>query len=229
MNQEQAQAFMRFIQEQQRQQQVERVVAARQAAEHQQAIDEMPRQKYAVIVAVDNQGGFSKDGVMPWHFPQDLKWFKERTEGHICVMGRKTYETITRETVIPQLGDQPDGLDDKTTDTSALPNRRCFVISTTVKELPDATVVKSISDVANHLTDEDFDKTIFLIGGERIFREGIALADTVYVTAMDHDYQCDKFFPTDYLMEHFYTHKVYKREDAPELRFTTWKRNTQQR
>lgn len=115
MNEEQLQEILRLLAQQQQHQHIERVQAARRGAERQQAIDETPQRKYAIIVAVDDQGGFSKDEKIPWDFPQDLKWFKDRTEGHICVMGRKTYENINSR------------LDDKMA-TSVLPNRRCFVL-----------------------------------------------------------------------------------------------------
>lgn len=211
MTEEQLQEVLRLLAKQQQQQNIERVQAARRAAERQQAIDETPQRKYAIIVAVDDQGGFSKDEKIPWDFPQDLKWFKDRTKNHICVMGRKTYENINAR------------LDGEAVE-SVLPGRRCFVLTTTVQEYPNATVVKGFLDIENHLTDEDADKTIFIIGGERVFKEGLSLADTVYVTALNSDYSCDKFFPTDYLLEHFYTQKVYKREDATDLRFTIWRR-----
>jgi dihydrofolate reductase len=202
---------IRQAQEQARKAQIERVQAARRAAERQQMLDEAPRRKYAVIAAVDIHGGFAKDGQIPWHHPQDLKWFKNRTTGQICVMGRTTYEDINNR------------LDGKNA-TSALPDRRCFVVSSAVEELTNATAVKSIGEVEKHLTDDDLEKTIFFIGGERIFQEGIALADTAYITAINKAYNCDKFFPTKYLMEQFVTDKVYKHNEAPDVRFTIWKR-----
>ena len=47
-----------------------------------------------IIVAVDEDGGFGKDGKIPWHYSEDLKHFKEVTTGHVCIMGRKTYEDM---------------------------------------------------------------------------------------------------------------------------------------
>jgi dihydrofolate reductase len=239
---EQLQEILRILQAQQHRQHIERVQAARRAAERQTAIDEMPRRRYAVIVALDNQGGFSKDNQLPWHFPRDLKWFKDRTDGQIVLMGRTTYENInarlgTKAATVEvehtgQGNEHTESADSTeqlvaTNAESVLPRRRCFVLTSTVEELPNAHVVKTIAEVEHRLTDEDNDKTIFLIGGERVFWEGIALADTVYVTVVNGDYNCDKFFPTEYLMEHFHPYKVYKREDAPELRFTIWKRRAQ--
>jgi dienelactone hydrolase len=62
----------------------------RRAAIAQQALDQMPRTKYAAIVAVDLMGGFSVGGKIPWYYPEDFKWFQQQTKGHICVMGRTT-------------------------------------------------------------------------------------------------------------------------------------------
>lgn len=205
-------AAWRAAQERQREEQRQRVQTARRHAEHQQAIDEEPRLQYAIIVAVDLHGGFAKDGQIPWHFPQDLKWFKKRTKGNICVMGRKTYEDINQ-----RLGDKAK--------SSALPGRRCFVLSTTLETLPNATVIKTLGEISLHLSDEEREKTIFIIGGNRLFMEGIALAHLAYVTIINNEYGCDKHFPTNYLMEHFYKDKVYKHESAPECRFTVWKRS----
>ncbi|TFG95326.1 hypothetical protein E4H12_13495, partial [Candidatus Thorarchaeota archaeon] len=74
--------------------QAERVKNARQHAEHQVAIDQRQHRQYVIVAAVDQGGGFAKDGKMPWHYPADLKWFNRKTKGQICVMGRHTYKDI---------------------------------------------------------------------------------------------------------------------------------------
>ncbi|TFG95158.1 dihydrofolate reductase [Candidatus Thorarchaeota archaeon] len=198
------------IQAAQHEQQAQRVATARQAAQVQQMIDEMPRRQYAIIVAVDIQGGFAKAGEIPWHYPADFRWFKGRTKNQVVVMGRVTYEDIVK-----RRGEFTGNV---------LSDRKCFVVSNTLTELPHATVVKSVGDVEHHLDNTDEDKTIFLIGGERVFAEGLSIADTAYVTVVNAEHSCDRFFPTDFLMEHFDSDKVYKHDGSPELRFTIWKR-----
>jgi len=188
-------------------------VARMRARELQQVMDESPGMQYALIVAVDFHGGFAKDGKIPWHFPDDLTWFKQRTKNQICVMGRATYETINE-----QLGDKAK--------ESVLPDRRCFVVSNTLTDISNATIIQRIGEVTTHLSDEELDeKTIFFIGGERIYQESIALADTVYITVVEDVHNCDKFFPTDYMLEHFSVDKTFKHKNAPTCRFTIWKRN----
>ena len=48
------------------------------------------------IVAVDRNGAIGKDGSIPWHYSADLKFFKEQTIGHACVMGRRTWLSLKR-------------------------------------------------------------------------------------------------------------------------------------
>lgn len=186
--------------------------AARRAAETQQLINETPRQKYACIVAVDLAGGFGKDGKIPWSYPKDFKWFQDKTKGHICVMGRATYDDL--DEMIGEKGA-----------VSVLPNRKVFVV--TSKPLPktNAIPVKSISEVEKHLTFEDADtKTVFFCGGERIYSEGIAKCDTLYITVVNKEVDADRFFPTNYTLKHFNQDKVFEVDGEPDLKFTIWKR-----
>lgn len=214
-------AFEQFAKEELGRRQAEQVEiqqklreAAMWAQRTQAEINAQPRQQYSVIVAVDEEGAFSKDGKIPWHYPEDFKWFQSQTKGHICVMGRTTYDDITNH------------LGDKAAE-SVLPGRRCFVVTSTPLPQNNATAVSSISEVDKYLTPEDAEqgKIVFFIGGERIYREGIAKASTAFVTIVNKNVEGDRHFPTNYLMKHFTVDKVYKHESSPDLRFTIWKRN----
>lgn len=46
------------------------------------------------IVAIGNQGQVGLNGKLPWHDPEDLKWFREQTMGKVCVVGWKTAQTL---------------------------------------------------------------------------------------------------------------------------------------
>ena len=48
------------------------------------------------IVAVDRNGAIGKGGALPWHYSADMKFFKEQTTGHACVMGRRTWASLKR-------------------------------------------------------------------------------------------------------------------------------------
>lgn len=211
----QAEAARRHREQQEQQMRLQAQLQEAQlwAQRAQQAINETKRQQYAAIVAIDERGGFSKDGNIPWHYPEDFKWFKKQTAEHICVMGRTTYNDINQ-----RLGDKAA--------ESILPDRRCFVVTSTPLPRANATAVASISDVDKHLTFEDHDnRVVFFIGGERIYREGIAKANKAYITVVNKDAECDKFFPVNYVLKHFTLEKNFETETAPDLRFTIWTRS----
>src|SRR5256885_15453282 len=48
------------------------------------------------IVAVDRNGAIGKNGSIPWHYSADLKFFKQQTTGHACVMGHRTWLSLKR-------------------------------------------------------------------------------------------------------------------------------------
>ena len=169
----------------------------------------LPQRKFCVIVAVDLEGGFSKAGEIPWYYTEDFKWFKNRTQDSICVMGRVTYESICKK------------LGDKATE-SVLPNRKCFVVSSTMQPVGNATVIRSISDLKSHLDPENTTDVCF-IGGESVYTEAIAVADIVYVTVVNKEYECDLFFPTKYLLKHFEVSQMYKGEEA-DVRYVVFRR-----
>lgn len=202
-----AEAMMR-AQAEQRAQQAIMAKMQQQAAERQVLLDAAPRQKYAIIAAVDMNGGFGKDGKIPWDYPEDFRWFQSQTKGHICVMGKTTYEEINEK-----MGES--GIE------SVLPSRKCFVVSSTLKQedVKNATVIESIYDVDKHLVDDDIEKTVFYIGGEKVFEQAISRADRVILTAINKTFECDRFFPTPALDKLFRVNKVYKSEHTNDLRF----------
>lgn len=149
--------------------------------------------KTAVVVAVDLMGGFSKAGKIPWHHPEDFKWFQQLTKNNICVMGRVTYDDINEK-----LGDMAA--------TSVLPSRECYVV--TSKPLPrmNATPIPSIVSLARYRDEENAHKTVFFIGGEQIYKESVEIVDEAYVTVINDVIEgCDRFFPVQYVADHFKT------------------------
>lgn len=185
----------------------------RDAAARQVLIDAEPRQQYAIIAAVDLAGGFGKDGKIPWDFPEDFRWFQSQTKGNICVMGRATYDEINEK-----LGDAGK--------ESVLPGRKCFVVSSALDPatVSNAIVIRDIYEVDKHLDDEDIAKTVFYIGGAQIFSQAMSRVDRVLITAINNDYECDRFFPTDSLNKLFKVNRVFKSEHTDDLRFVEFVR-----
>lgn len=150
-----------------------------------------------IIVAVDERGGFGKAGKIPWHLPEDLKNFQEVTKGQVCVMGRRTYNDML-DMRVKRLADK--GLD--TTITEILPGRECYVVTSSDDlPTPGATRVKSLGSVRNKMKADP--RTLFAIGGERIFTEALAWCNTIHMTVIKGNYECDVSFPVQVLNKKF--------------------------
>jgi len=48
----------------------------------------------SIIVSMAKNRVIGRNGGLPWHIPEDIKWFREKTLGHVVIMGRKTFESI---------------------------------------------------------------------------------------------------------------------------------------
>lgn len=120
-----------------------------------------------LMVAYANGRVIGKDGKMPWHLPNDLKYVKNTTTGHTVVMGRKTFESIGRP----------------------LPHRRNVVLTRNEHfDAPGVEVVHSKSDVLA-LGD------VFILGGANVYAQFLDEADRLYITEIDLDVEGDTFFP----------------------------------
>jgi dihydrofolate reductase len=124
------------------------------------------------IVAMDENRVIGKDNQLPWHLPEDLKFFKRVTMGHPIGMGRKTHESIGR----------------------ILPGRENIIIT----RQPDyqsegCTVIHSVGDLVEYARKQN--EEIFIIGGAEIFKETFEYADRLYITHIHDKFPGDTFFP----------------------------------
>lgn len=154
----------------------------------------------AIIVAVDEEGGFAKDYRIPWRdkpfIKKDLKRFKDFTTGHVVVMGRYTYEEIHDMKM----------LRGKELDDPLLPNRVSFVLTRNPEFVPHgAFVAGGLTQAlrADVCQQPDETKTVFIIGGVKVFIESLAWVQDVYCTIVKGNYACDKFFPVHILTKEF--------------------------
>ncbi len=169
----------------------------------------------ALIAAVDLDGGFSKDGEIPWHFPADMKFFKQLTTGHIVVIGRTTYEDINQK-----MGDK--GL------TEVLPGRITFVVSTTLLQdnVKNAIVIPTPQAALDHTTTlSNLDKIVFFAGGMGVFKYGLTVASQLFLTIVNDSYGCDLRLPTTDIVSNFSPATYTRSDEEPLIVFTTWKRH----
>src|SRR5687767_6363731 len=106
---------------------------------------------------------------IPWHLPEDFKWFKKMTTGHIIVMGRRTFESIGR----------------------ALPNRTTIVLTRSNFTHPDVPTISSL----NEITPADQPCDVFICGGADVYRQALPLCSDLYLTLVKRTVEGDAFFP----------------------------------
>jgi dihydrofolate reductase len=128
----------------------------------------------SAIVAVSENNAIGKDNQLPWHLPEDLKFFKRTTMGKPILMGRKTYESLGKP----------------------LPGRLNIVLSRKEVELPEGVLLyHSLEEGINKLK-ETGSEEVFIIGGGQIFEESMELIDRLYITKVHtHVDDATAFFP----------------------------------
>ncbi len=125
----------------------------------------------ALVVAYDQNRVIGANGSLPWHYPEDLKYFKKVTSGHTVLMGRITYESILKSLGKP------------------LPNRHHVVVSKTLKD----DRVDVVDDLKKYLTNTHED--LYIIGGASIYAQTLPWVDRLYITHIDASFKGDTVFP----------------------------------
>jgi dihydrofolate reductase len=122
------------------------------------------------IVAIDQNRGIAKNGTQPWKLPTDEQYFLNmtKTHGSVLLMGRTTFEVIGRP----------------------LPGRKNFVATRDDNfRAEDVSVVRDIEAFLASQSD------IWVIGGAQIYEATLRVADELYVTEIEADFDCDVFYP----------------------------------
>jgi len=127
-----------------------------------------------IIAAVAKNRVIGKDNRLLWNIPEDMAHFKALTAGHPVIMGRKTWESLP-----PRF--------------RPLPGRRNIVISRQVDyAAPGAEVADSL-EIALKMASTV--ALAFVIGGEQIYRQAMAVADRLEITEVDLEPEGDAWFP----------------------------------
>ena len=152
-----------------------------------------------IIAAVARNRVIGKDNQLLWNIPEDMAHFKTLTAGHTVVMGRKTWESLP-----PRF--------------RPLPGRRNIVITRQPGyAAPGAEVANSLE---NALKLASTAATVFIIGGEQIYTQAMAVADRLEITEVDLKPEGDAWFPEIAAVD---WEKTAKTEGAG-FAFVTWRR-----
>lgn len=127
----------------------------------------------SILVAANENNVIGKNNMLPWHLPNDLKYFKNLTWALPIVMGRKTFESLGKP----------------------LPGRNNIVITRNQDwNKAGAIIVHTIKDAVEEAKKFSV-KEIFVIGGAEIFASTFSKAGRIYLTRVHHRFEGDVFFP----------------------------------
>ncbi|QBZ82578.1 Dihydrofolate reductase type 3 [Hydrogenovibrio crunogenus] len=126
----------------------------------------------AMIAAMDKNRIIGADNDMPWHLPDDLKFFKANTVNKPVIMGRKTFESI---------GSKP------------LPKRRNLIITRNVDYAVSGAEVFHTVEEALHSCKSEAE--IIIMGGGQLYAQMMPFANKLYVTLVDVEVTGDTVFP----------------------------------
>ena len=125
--------------------------------------------KFKAIVAMSLNRVIGKDNKLPWHLPEDLRWFKKLTTGNVIIMGRKTWDSIGKP----------------------LPNRENIVLTRSNAAIPGARKIHSLAELHAENDTRDY----FIIGGAQIFEACLPQCAEVYLTKVKREVEGDVFLP----------------------------------
>ena len=128
-----------------------------------------------IIAAVDNNWAIGRDGHLLVSIPNDMKLFRQETEGKVIILGRKTLATFP--------GKRP------------LENRKNIILSEDRElQVKDALVLNSVEEVLNEVKKyrrED----VYVVGGASIYEQFLPYCDVAHITKIDFEYFADRHMP----------------------------------
>ena len=139
----------------------------------------------SIIAAIDEKMGLGKNNDLLFKIPEDFKRFRTLTSGRPIIMGRKTYESIGKP----------------------LPNRTNIVVTRDPSFLKkhhkishcsncdEIVLCNSLEEALRQAQGKPGDNEVFIIGGGQIFEQALPLADKLYLTIVEGEYDADTFFP----------------------------------
>ncbi len=130
----------------------------------------------SLIAALSQNRVIGKNNDLPWHLPDDMKYFMQTTKEHHVIMGRRNYESIPEK-------------------FRPLPNRTNILVTRQKNfNAPGCIVVNSIEE-GLEIARTNLEKEVFIIGGAEIYRQGFEKADKLYLTEIKTSLEGDTFFP----------------------------------
>jgi len=162
-----------------------------------------PASRLSIIVAMAHNRTIGVNNTLPWRCSEDLKHFKALTMGHHMIMGRKTFDSIGKP----------------------LPGRTTVVVTRNNDlSIEGCRVAQSLTEAIALSAEDD---EVFIVGGAELYRQAVALVDTLYITEIQQDVEGDAHFPEFDKNEWREVSREIRSQETPqplEYHFVTYRR-----
>jgi dihydrofolate reductase len=158
----------------------------------------------SLIAALAKNRCIGRDNVLPWDLPREVKYFRDQTRGKPVIMGRKTFDSLGK----------------------ALPQRRNIVVTRQADwSFLGVEVSSSLPGALALLKQQSApDQEIMVIGGAEIYRLALPVADRLYLTLIDQEFEGDAYFPEWDLSQWKKTASRWDEESGTRYEITIWDR-----
>lgn len=135
------------------------------------------------IAACSQNHVIGTQGGLPWNIPEDMKFFRDTTKGHIMIMGRKTFDSFNGR---------------------ALPNRYHIVVTRQPEkqsfpsmEKSPVVFMASLEEALKHAQSltATWGEEVFIIGGGEIYKQAMPYTDKILLTLIHREFPGDTFYP----------------------------------
>lgn len=148
-----------------------------------------------IVVAADEKEGIGFNGGIPWRIPEDMARFKALTMGGVCVMGRKTWDSLPAK-VKPFVGRQSIVMTHRLLNEDRL---RAIHAPISAADMRRSYACGGFDTVAEAIASDPtrFKGTVWVIGGGQVYAEALrlGLVDEIYLTRVQGNFGCDVFWP----------------------------------
>ncbi|KXT29093.1 dihydrofolate reductase family protein [Candidatus Phytoplasma oryzae] len=161
----------------------------------------------SLIVAFDSNSLIGHENILPWHYPEDILFFKKKTFNKDVLMGSKTYFSLK-----------------KYYKNKKLPFRKIYVASfkTNIDFLhnkdEEIFLIKNLNFFLKKIFKNQ--KDIIIIGGSQIYEQSLSFVGIMFITHILRRYKGNKFFP----IVNYNDFIIIKKKISNELIFVTYKR-----
>ena len=131
-----------------------------------------PVRPFTAIAAMSLNRVIGAGNKIPWHLPEDFRWFKKMTIGQVIVMGRKTFESIGKP----------------------LPNRTTVVLTSSPMPIPGVRTISSLTELDSSRAAQNGPE-IFICGGAQVYQQALPLCSDLYLTLIKRNVEGDTLFP----------------------------------